>query len=73
MEPGPHVDYSEGQWDPDELPPLDEGTRVEHPVFGAGTVQAVSGAGKSTKIRIRFDRAGQKTIMLRYAQLRLLG
>ena len=72
-EPGPHVDYSDGQWDPDELPPLVEGTRVEHPVFGAGTVQSVSGAGKSTKIRIRFERAGQKTIMLRYAQLRLLG
>jgi DNA helicase-2/ATP-dependent DNA helicase PcrA len=72
-EPGPRVDYSEGQWDADELPPLHEGTRVEHPVFGAGTIQQVSGAGKSTKIRIRFDRAGLKTIMLRYAQLRLLG
>ena len=72
-EPGPTVDYNEGQWDANELPPLSEGTRVEHPVFGAGTILTPSGAGKSTKIRIRFDRAGLKTIMLRYAQLRLLG
>ncbi len=65
------VDYSEGQWGANELPPLGEGTRVEHPIFGAGTILSVEGAGQSTKLRIRFDRAGMKTIMARYAQLRI--
>ena len=65
------VDYSEGQWGTDELPPLEQDMRVEHPIFGAGTIQRVEGAGESTKLRIRFDRVGMKTIMLRYAQLRL--
>ena len=65
------VDYSEGQWGTDELPPLEEGMRVEHPIFGSGTLLSVQGARESTKVRIRFDRAGTKTIMLRYAQLRL--
>ncbi len=65
------VDYSEGQWGTDELPPLKEGMRVEHPIFGSGTLLSVQGARESTKVRIRFDRAGTKTIMLRYAQLRL--
>jgi DNA helicase-2/ATP-dependent DNA helicase PcrA len=65
------VDYSEGQWGADELPPLEQEMRVEHPIFGAGTIQRVEGAGESTKLRIRFDRVGMKTIMLKYAQLRL--
>jgi DNA helicase-2/ATP-dependent DNA helicase PcrA len=69
---GVHVDYSEGQWTADELPPIGAGARVEHGVFGAGTVQEVSGSGEATKLRIRFDRAGIKTIKLKYAQLSIL-
>jgi DNA helicase-2/ATP-dependent DNA helicase PcrA len=64
------VDWSEGQWDAHEAPPLRPGARVEHPVFGAGTLVELVGAGPSAKIRVRFDRAGLKTIVLRYAQLR---
>lgn len=69
---GPSIDYSEGQWAPDEIPPIEVGTRVEHPVFGAGTVLQVIGTGVRAKIRVRFDHAGQKTIVLRYARIRLL-
>jgi DNA helicase-2/ATP-dependent DNA helicase PcrA len=47
------------------------GLRVRHPVFGPGTVLAVSGAGSGQKLRIRFDRAGVKTVVLRYATLEL--
>ncbi len=68
---GVHVDYSEGQWSGDEMP-LAVGTRVEHPVFGAGSIDEVAGSGEATKLRIRFDRAGIKTIKLKFAQLRLL-
>jgi DNA helicase-2/ATP-dependent DNA helicase PcrA len=66
------IDYSEAQWHPDEEPALRPGTRVAHPVFGEGRVEGVTGAGQSAKVRIRFDRAGVKTIVQRYAQLRLL-
>ena len=68
----PRIDWNEGQWERDEVPPLGAGSRVEHPVFGAGTVLELAGAGRSAKIRVRFDRAGLKTIVLRYAQLRLI-
>jgi DNA helicase-2/ATP-dependent DNA helicase PcrA len=50
---------------------LAPGLRVRHPVFGAGTVLAVIGAGSGQKLRIRFDRAGVKTVVLRYATLEL--
>jgi DNA helicase-2/ATP-dependent DNA helicase PcrA len=68
----PRIDWNEGQWDGDEVPPLGAGSRVEHPVFGTGTVLELAGGGRSAKIRVRFDRAGLKTIVLRYAQLRLI-
>jgi DNA helicase-2/ATP-dependent DNA helicase PcrA len=67
---GPRVDFGEGQWSPGEVPPLAPGMRVEHPVFGAGTLVEVNGAGASAKVRVRFDHAGLKTMALRYAQLR---
>jgi DNA helicase-2/ATP-dependent DNA helicase PcrA len=68
----PRIDWSEGQWAPDETPPIDAGMRVDHPVFGQGTILERVGAGTSAKIRVRFDRAGLKTIVLRYAQLRII-
>ena len=66
------VEYGDAQWGGDELPPLRKGSRVAHPVFGDGTVQEVVGAGAEAKLHIRFDRAGAKTLKLKYAQLELL-
>ena len=45
--------------------------RVRHPIFGPGTVLQVVGAGAGQKLRIRFDRAGVKTIVVRFANLEL--
>ena len=45
------------------------GMRVRHPIFGPGTVLEVSGAGLDQALRIRFDRAGVKKIIVRYASL----
>jgi DNA helicase-2/ATP-dependent DNA helicase PcrA len=64
----PSLDYSYGQA---EAPVVGPGLRVRHPVFGPGSVLAVSGAGADQKLRIRFDRAGVKTVMVRYANLEL--
>jgi DNA helicase-2/ATP-dependent DNA helicase PcrA len=47
------------------------GMRVRHPIFGAGTVLEVSGSGRDLALRIRFDRAGVKKIVARYANLEL--
>jgi hypothetical protein len=41
-------------------------------VFGVGEVLDLVGGGRGAKIRILFDRAGLKTIVLRFAHLRLL-
>jgi hypothetical protein len=45
--------------------------RVRHAVFGLGTIQGSRGEGMNTKIDIRFDKAGMKTVMVRYANLEL--
>ena len=68
----PVVDYSDGQFSPDEMPPLEAGMRVGHPIFGAGTILELGGFGRNAHIRVRFDRAGIKKILIRFAQLQLL-
>ncbi|HVN36935.1 MAG TPA: UvrD-helicase domain-containing protein [Myxococcota bacterium] len=47
------------------------GLRVRHPHFGTGVVLAVSGQGAGQKLKVRFERAGVKTLVLRYANLEL--
>ncbi len=64
------LDYSYAQSEPEGGgAAIPRGLRVRHPVFGAGTVQDVSGAGAGQKLRIRFDRVGLKTLVLRFANL----
>jgi len=72
VETGVRVDYSDGQWSQDDLPPLRAGMRVEHPIFGHGRITEVAGAGQAAKLTIKFDHAGIKMIKLKYAQLRVL-
>lgn len=43
--------------------------RVEHKVFGAGTVLDVYRENDNDKIDIKFDNSGQKTLLLTYAKL----
>ncbi|MED5261381.1 MAG: UvrD-helicase domain-containing protein [Myxococcota bacterium] len=45
------------------------GQRVRHAVFGEGTVVQELGSGETAKLKIQFDRAGLKTIMVKYANL----
>ena len=44
---------------------------MRHPIFGPGVVLQVVGSGANQKLRIRFERAGVKTIVVRYANLEL--
>jgi DNA helicase-2/ATP-dependent DNA helicase PcrA len=67
-EPRSGLDYSYSQQDASEIAP---GLRVRHPVFGAGKVLAVAGNGANQKLRIHFERAGVKTVLVRFANLEL--
>ncbi len=66
---GRALDYSVGQESADEAGALRPGLRVRHPIFAEGTVIEVSGAGQGQKLRIRFDRVGVKTVLVRFANL----
>jgi DNA helicase-2/ATP-dependent DNA helicase PcrA len=66
---GPSLDYSYAQEEAAGV--VAPGLRVRHPIFGPGTILEVSGAGANQKLRIRFERAGIKTVVTRYANLEL--
>lgn len=51
---------------------LREGARVLHPKFGAGKIISAQGSGDALKLKIRFAKAGTKTILARYANLQLV-
>jgi len=65
------LDYSYAQTSPDDSSEIASGLRVRHPIFGVGTVLAVIGSGDAQKLRIQFERAGVKTIVVRFANLEL--
>jgi DNA helicase-2/ATP-dependent DNA helicase PcrA len=66
------LDYSLGQDEPSEPAAGGRGARVRHPIFGEGIVLESQGSGPGRKLRIRFDRAGVKTVILRFANLDFL-
>ncbi len=64
-------DYSYSQEQDGEEGQPRQGMRVRHTVFGVGEITAVLGEGANQKLKIRFDRVGMKTIMVRFAQLEM--
>lgn len=66
------LDYSLGQDGAADAAGEGRGARVRHPIFGDGVVLDAQGSGPARKLRIRFDRAGVKTLALRYANLEFL-
>ncbi|GAB2795530.1 3'-5' exonuclease [Rhabdobacter roseus] len=51
---------------------LSEGQRVEHPKFGFGLVSQIDVNGTDRKAVVKFDTAGEKTLLLSFAKLRIL-
>ena len=49
--------------------PFAEGSRVKHGTFGKGTVLRAFRENDNDKIVIRFDTAGEKTLLLKFARL----
>ncbi len=48
---------------------FEEGDRVEHNVFGPGTILALYHENGNDKADITFDKSGKKTLLLRFAKL----
>jgi DNA helicase II / ATP-dependent DNA helicase PcrA len=48
------------------------GTKVHHAIFGPGTIIEVQGSGSKQKVRIGFRTAGEKTLMVQYANLKIV-
>lgn len=48
------------------------GAKVAHDRFGDGTIVSLEGSGQDTKAEIDFRLVGQKTLLLKYAKLRVL-
>ena len=48
------------------------GSRVVHPMFGTGKVLKATGSGEGEKLVVRFQKAGLKKLVARYARLELI-
>ena len=54
-------------------PGLSVGAIVQHERFGIGEVQSTEGAGENAKATIKFQNAGVKTLLLKFAKLKTIG
>ncbi len=70
--PVPQNSIPSGDFVPSDTSNLEEGNRVEHPKFGKGTVKKMDINGTDRKAIIDFDGAGEKTLLLSFAKLRIL-
>lgn len=57
---------------PSDMKELAVGQKVEHAKFGYGTVQKIDKSGMDQKAIIQFEKAGEKTLLLGFAKLRIL-
>ena len=48
---------------------LREGATVVHPMFGPGKITNATGVGDKLKLEIRFDKAGTKSVIAKFAKL----
>ena len=53
-------------------PSLHAGQHVEHERFGRGEVLSVSGEAENRRAVVRFDNAGEKTLLLKFARFQVL-
>jgi len=53
-------------------PSVSAGQRIQHERFGIGEVLKVEGSGDNTKATIRFQNAGEKQLLLRFARFKVI-
>ena len=54
-------------------PPVSVGAIVQHERFGVGEVLTTEGIGENAKATIKFQNAGMKTLLLKFAKLKIIG
>lgn len=59
-------------FEPSDTSNLETGMKVEHPKFGFGVVTNIDEQGANKKAKVDFDKAGEKTLLLSFAKLRIL-
>lgn len=57
---------------PSDTSMLEVGMKVEHPKFGFGEVMEIDRQGSNQKAKVNFDKAGEKTLLLSFAKLKIL-
>jgi len=57
---------------PSPVADLEVGQRVEHDRFGYGKILSLEGEGPNRKAVVDFDNSGQKTLLLKFAKLRIV-
>lgn len=57
---------------PSPVSALQEGQRVEHDRFGYGIICALEGEGSNKKAVVEFENGGKKTLLLKFAKLRII-
>lgn len=58
---------------PSEINAIQVGMKVQHAKFGIGKVIQVEGSGKDRKAVVFFENIGQKTLLLAFAKLTIIG
>ena len=56
---------------PSDTANLEVGMKVEHPKFGFGKVLEIDRQGSNQKARVDFEKAGEKTLLLSFAKLKI--
>lgn len=56
----------------DPISSLKEGQRIEHDRFGFGKIVKIEGAAPNIKAIVVFDDSGEKTLLLKFAKLRVI-
>ena len=51
---------------------LKAGLRIAHDRFGEGTITSVDGSNDNARISVHFDHVGNKTMLLKYAKIKVL-
>jgi len=58
------------EYDQDVAPEFKPGELVIHPYFGRGKIQKVNGRGPSAMVMVKFQKIGEKRLVVKYAKLK---
>ena len=62
----------DAEFEPTPILQLRAGHRIEHNRFGFGRIVEISGTPADLKAKIAFDEHGEKSLILKYAKIRVV-